>query len=439
MSSEALSSRQDIGLTQAQQTRGMRLAFMSQVVGVHLQLFIGASAICPLFIIKLGGSDLQAMLPASIFGLMLLVRIPVAVFIKPAQGKRFMQTCWTLSTLPIGVAMLASLWIGARPLTVWIVLVSLFFSQLLLSAGGTFWYPLLHDVVPTRQLGRFFGNLRAIWGMAYFGLSVLAGIFLGQDAQVWKFVVIFGVVTALQLVRQPFVARIPDRSKTAMAANAWRENIAYILKRKDILIFSGYFMLLMFLAGFLTQPLVLYMKHLGFSTRDNTLIYAASVLGSVLALVLAGRILDRIGTRRVFLGVHVVLSGLALLIALVGSLPMAYAKPCMTFLQITAGAALAVASLANTTQIFHMAPASAKTMFMSIMAVVSVMGLSLSPFLAGLILDSPWRTLSVDVGPMTFGIYQGLFLGAGLGLFLAMILLPFIRNVRAESRLDKLI
>lgn len=434
MSLEVLSSRQDIGLTEAQQIRGMRMAFMSQVAGVHLLLFIGASAICPLFIIKLGGSDLQAMLPASIAGLMILVQIPVSVLIKPAQGKRFLLTCYTLSVLPVGVALLAALWIGACPLTVWIVLVSLFLSQLLLYAGSTFWYPLLHDVVPARQLGRFFGNLRAIWSVAYFGLSVLAGIFLGQDAQVWKFVVVFGVVTALQLVREPFVARIPVRSKTVMVANAWREDIAYILKRKDILIFSGYFILLMFLAGFLTQPLVLYMKHLGFSMRDNTLIYASSVLGSVLALVLAGRIIDWIGTRRVFCGVHVILSGLALLIALVGSLPMAYIKPCMTVLQIMAGAALAVAGLANTAQIFHMAPAGAKTMFMSVMTVVGVMGLALSPFLAGLILDSPWRTLSVDVGPLTFGIYQGLFLGAGLGLLLAMILIPFIQNVRAGSR-----
>ena len=439
MTAEALSLRQNAGLTADQQTRGMRLAFMSQVVGVHLQLFVSVSAICPLFIIKLGGSDLQAMLPASIFGLMLLVQIPIAVLIKPAQGKQFLQTCWTLSALPIGVALLTALWIGACPLTVWIVLAALFLSQLLLSAGSTFWFPLLHDVVPARQLGRFFGNLRAIWSVAYFGLSVLAGIFLGQDAQVWKFVVIFGVVAALQLIRQPFIARIPVQSKADIVANAWRENITYILKHKDVLVFGGYFMLLMFLAGFLTQPLVLYMKHIGFSTRDNTLIYAASVLGSVIVLVLAGRIMDRIGTRLIFFGVHVVLSGLALLIVLVGSLPLAYAKPCMTVLQIMAGAALAVAGLANTAQIFHMAPATAKTMFMSIMVVICMMGLALSPLLAGLILESPWRTLSVDVGPLTFGIYQGMFLGAGLGLLLAMIMLPFIQNVRGGSRPGNLI
>ena len=51
MTPEVLSSRQDTGLTQAQQKRGMRLTYMSQAVGIHLQLFISASAICPLFII----------------------------------------------------------------------------------------------------------------------------------------------------------------------------------------------------------------------------------------------------------------------------------------------------------------------------------------------------------------------------------------------------
>lgn len=429
-----ISSPQAAGLTEAQQTRGMRLAYISQAVGANLQLFIGASAICPLFIKKLGGSDLQAMLPASIVGLMILVQIPISLFVAPAHGKRFLLTCWTLSFLPIGVAMPIALWMGAQPLTVWIVLGSFFASQLLLYAGSTFWYPLLYDVVPPRQLGRFFGNLRAIWSMAYFGLSVMAGIFLGQDTELWKFIVVFGVVAALQLVREPCVARIPAKPNPARAASAWREDLGDILKHKDILIFSGYFMLLMFLAGFLTQPLVLYMRDMGFSTRDNTLIYAASVLGSVLGLVLAGRIIDRIGTRLVFMGVHVVLSILALLIALVGSLPMVYAKPFMTVLQIMAGVALAVANLANTAQIFHMAPARAKTMFMSIMMVVSMMGCALSPFMAGLILDSPWRALSVDVGPVTFGIYPWLFMGAGTGLILAMVLLPFIQNVRAGSR-----
>jgi len=150
MNPETVSSPQATGLTKAQQTRGMRLAYLSQAVGAHLQLFIGASAICPLFIKKLGGSDLQAMLPASIVGLMILVQIPISVFVAPAHGKRFLLTCWTISFLPVGVAMLAALGMGAQPCTIWIVLGSFFTSQLLLYAGATFWYPLLYDVVPPR-------------------------------------------------------------------------------------------------------------------------------------------------------------------------------------------------------------------------------------------------------------------------------------------------
>jgi len=265
---------------------------------------------------------------------------------------------------------------------------------------------------------------------------VIAGIFLGKDPELWKFCVVLGGVAILQLLRTPCVARMPAPPASVMESESWswREDVRYIFGRRDILIFCGYFMLLMFLAGFLVQPLVLYMKHLGFSTRDNTLIYAASVLGSVLALVLAGIIVDRVGTRRVFLGVHIVLSVLALMIVVVGELTMAYARPFMMVLQIMAGAALAVAVLTNTTQIFHMAPPSAKVVYMSIMVSVSMLGRSFSPLLAGMILDSRWYRVSLTLGTITLDVFQLLFLGVGLGLLLAMIILPFIRNVRPGCR-----
>lgn len=436
MTRQDLSAQRQAGaaLTADQQTRGMRLAYVCQMLGVHLELFLSASALCPLFIKKLGGSDLQAMLPASMAGLMILIQIPISVLVAPALGKRFLSGCWVLASLPVVVIIVASLWFGAQALTVWIVLACIFVALLLLYGGSTFWYPLLDDVVPPRQLGRFFGTLRALWSLAYFAISVLAGIYVGRDPALWQFLVVLGAIAALQLLRKPCVARIPARLTHAIAAADWRKDIRAMIGRKDILMFCGYMMLLMFLAGFLAQPLVLYMKHLDFSTRDNTFIYAASVLGSVFALVLAGILVDRIGIRRVFLGVHLVLGALAFLIVVVGELPTGYAKPMLTVLQIIAGAAMAVAVLANTAQIFHLAPANAKTVYMSIMVSVSTIGKAFSPFLAGVILDSRWRQASVAIGLWTLDIFQLIFLGVGVGLILAMAILPFIQNTRPGGR-----
>ncbi|MBI2440699.1 MAG: hypothetical protein HYV35_04930 [Lentisphaerae bacterium] len=407
----------------------MRLAILGQALGTHLYLFISTSAVGPLFILKLGGSDLQAMLPASTAALMALLRIPLSVLVNSGHGKRFMVACWNLVALPASLALLTALWLGPGPLTVKIVLISFFLCQALEHAGSTFWFPLLHDIVPATRRGRFFGNLRSGWQLAYFGASVMAGIFLGLDPALWNFIVVFAVVGSLQIARQFFVGRLPVRPRVGAPVNSWRDDLAYILGNRQLLFLCGYLMLLVSLAGFMSQPLVLYMNHLGFSTRDNTLIYTSQVVGSVLVLVLAGRAIDRLGVRQVFFAVHVLLSGLAILTALVGSLPAAAAKPCLIVILIGAGAGLAAAGLAGTAQLFHLTPSSERVLIMNLMA-LSATGTAVPPLLTGLVLNSAWSAWSVNLGPLTFGIYQALFLAAGLGLLLAMSLLPFIKNVR---------
>lgn len=435
MALPSLASPAQAGLTAEQRERGMRLAMLGQFVGVHLELLIASSAICPLFIIKLGGSDLQAMLPAGLSGLMVLVQIFAAVLIKPKHGKQFMLWCWNLGAWSVGAALVVVLLLGTGPLTTWLVLTFFCLNQFFAYLGTIFWFPLLHDIIPARQRGRYFGKMRAIFGIIFFGLNVLSGIFLGSNPALWKFVVVFGLAAGLQIGRHLLQRQLPLRPQTVPLANSWREDIAYIFKSKPVMILCCYFTLLMFLAGFLTQPLVLYMKHLGFSVRDNTLIYAAATVGSVLALITVGKLVDRVSSRQVFFGIQLILSLLALLVAIVGLVPAGLAKPCLVGILVVSGATIAAGNLASTAQIFHVAPSGAKQMFMSIMH-IWVLGYYLAPLLAGLILDSSWRAFSIQLGNMTVGIYQMLFLGTGLLLLLALRLLPFIPNVRVTSPTD---
>jgi len=376
---------------------------------------------------------MQAMLPATMSGLLMMVQIPISFLLPRANGKKFMLNCWKLAALPMLPVLLSAIFLGERTIAVWITLASMIATVSLLWAGVTSWSPIIHDIVPKRQLGRFFGNIRAVWSITYFALSILAGLFLGKSPELWKFAVIFGFATVLQMIRNYFIARLPVVSESGGAPGTWKDEVRYIVRNRKMLVFAGYFVFLMFLSGFLGQPLVLYMNDLGFSARDNTLIYSASVLGSIIAVIISGIILDRIGTRRMFLTVHLAMSMLALLIALVGDLPIAWGKPLMTMLMILSGAALAVAQVASVAQVFHMAPTGGKTVYMSIMGTFSAAGVAISPFLTGLILDSSWRGMSATMGSMVLDIYQIIFLAAGIGLVLAMLFLPFIQNVRASA------
>jgi MFS family permease len=239
------------------------------------------------------------------------------------------------------------------------------------------------------------------------------------------------VVTVLQFLREPFVARIPQRVRPKTAIH-WRADLAAVWRQRDLLIFFGYFMLLMFLAGFIGQPTVLYMRQLGFSTGHNTVIYAMSALGNVLSLLVAGALLDRVGTKRVFKWVHLILCALAGTLVVAGELPVAIAGPLITGLLIASGAALASANLASTAQIFHFAPEQGKPFYMSLSVAVTTMGAALAPVCAGAVLDSRWGGRSLTLGPLSLSALQVLFLLAAVGLLLAMGLLPLVADVRAR-------
>ncbi len=420
-------------LTPEQQRRGMRYAYLSQVVGVHLQQTVAFSAITPLFIKRLGGSDLQAMLPATLMGLTYAVQIPFSLMVPPAGRKRFLVRCWFASSFPMLIASLLALWLGPGMPAVWTVLGGLLLCMILTYAGSAFWFPLLYDVVPEDQRGRFFGRLRAQWGVAYLAVSMTAGLFLGRDPAVWRFCAVFMFVTLLQFLREPLAARIPERATPPASGMGWRGDVRHVLGRREVRTYCAYYSLLMFLAGFLGQPLVLYMRQLGFSARDNTLIFATMTIGSILSQMVAGVLADRFGSKRVFMGVHVALCALALVIAAVGEFPIAVAAPVLTFLMIAAGATNAASTLANTAQIFHMAPQQGKPFFMSLLSSVFYIGGSLAPLAMGAILDSRLREFHVAAGPVDLDIFQLCFVAAGVGLLAAMSLLRMIPDVKAQK------
>lgn len=421
-------------LTPDEQRKGMRAAQISQVLGAHLSLFLGYSAITPLYIKRLGGSDLHALLPSVFIALGAGLQLPVAMFVRPRNIRTFLVRCWFLSSLPVLFALGMGLAFEPGPLAVGIVLTGVLASQAFGYIGATFWFPLLHDVVPPGQRGRFFGKMRAMWSAVYLVLGIFAGLFLGEEPPQWKFVAVLGGVTLLQFLREPFVARIPLRRHNPAPLN-WRADWRDAMSRRDLLAFIVYFSVLLFLSGFIGQPTVLYMRQLGYSAGQNTMIYAMSTVGSALALLVAGVLIDRVGTKRVFLGVHLVLAALALGLAAAGELPRDIAAPLLTGLLIVSGAALAVSSLASTTQIFHLTPERNKPFCMNLATSLTMLGAGLSPMLTGIILDSRLGGAVLKVGPLEIGMLQVLFISAGLGLLLAISLLPFVQDMHPGAKI----
>ena len=425
------------GLSDAQRTGGMRLACAGQSLGMILQQMLFLGALGPLFIKRLGGSDFQAMMCPTLFGVLALLQLPTSVLVPPAQGKRVMLWCWgAMGFFTILAVALAAL-LGPGQPAVWAVIAALGVGLIFHSCGGTFWFPLLYQVVPPERRGRFFGKMRALWGAVVFAAVLAAGAFLGRDPPLWRFYVVIGLAVAAFLGRNFFVARIP-LARAVVAADRnyhdWKRHLRAMLARGEVMIFCLYYTLLGFGGGFLALPVVLYMNHKGWAVRDNVIIYSFASLGMVIALAGSGHLVDRLGTKRVFLGTHVLLCVVCFGMVGIGAMPTGPARLLMPTALVLLGAARAVAALACTAQLFHLAPEQGRVLFMSLGRILLFAGPALSPPLAGKLaqLASPawrWRTFA---GPLD--VFQVMFAAAGLGLVGLLWMLRLVRDVRAEPR-----
>ena len=422
-------------LTPAQQQRGMRLVYAGQSSGQVLMHLMNNSSFGTLLIVHLGGTDLQAMLPASLLLLLRGVQIPVSLKVPPEAGKGFLLTCWKLSAVALAGVLAVTFVPASGPGLCWALLGCLAVASAIHMVGGTFWFPLLHDVVPDDQRGRFFGKMRTAWTFTGLAAIYIVAALLGNDPPRWRFQVVLAGGIALFLLRIAIIARVPQPGQQGERQDYtdWRQYVRDILHRPEVRVFCVYFAVLSFFAGFLRTPLVLYMKQMGFAADGNMAAFGFASLGMVLSLMMAGVLVDRIGTRRVFLAAHVVLCSVAFAVAAVGYLPLGWAAVLMPIALTVAGGMGATAGVACTAQLFHLAPDRGRAFFMSLSMMVVTVGTGLSPVVTGLVLGAVPADRQTDVLGVPMNVFQLLLCLSGAGLLAGMVLLHWVQDVRDEG------
>ncbi len=165
--------------------------------------------------------------------------------------------------------------------------------------GNTAWFPILHDIVPKKVTGRFFGNLRTYWQICAMVSTLAVAFFIGNESRWWKFEVIFVVGLLGVLISTLCLIPITEIPK---------EYIAY--KRKSILrrfrellsdktlrhltLYISFFLLAVSIWG----PFrITYLKKLGYSEGFILGAMAMYNFGAILSLKLWGKISDRFGNR----------------------------------------------------------------------------------------------------------------------------------------------
>jgi MFS family permease len=426
------------GLTDQQQTRGMRYTYIAVCFGSIMFVLMRGSAIGPLFIKRLGGSDLQALLIAAFVTLFHVIQIPIALKIAPSKGKTFMLGCWYVYALLLAVAVLLPSFLPPGQTTVISVLILVAMAFAIRSAGGPFWFPLIHDVVPVDRRGRFFGKLRALWTSGCFVYVLLAGVFLGSQPEpdIWKFQVILGIAAIFALIRNVFVSVIPTGNSLSrdLDYDDWKAYIKEFLLHRELLLFCTYFGAFSILATFLRQPLILYLRHMGLPDGNNVIVFNFNMLGMVLFLLAGGVLVDRFGTKPIFLVSHVILFLLCMAVVGIGMLPLDPARILMAVAMILSGGTLAVAGIACTAQMFHLVPDRGRVFFMSLAMIILWSGFTISPLVAGDILNRTGPDWTLHFLGVQLDIFQVMFASAGLAMLPIIGLLRFVDNVKPKAQ-----
>lgn len=427
------SEQQELGA--AQQRRGMRSAYLGQASGILFTMLLMQSAMGTLLIKALGGSDGLAMFFGAFLGYARIAQVPASLIVHPARGKRFLLRCWAVYGVLCAAAVAIPFVLSSGPSTAMVVVVLLCVATLISQLGTTFWFPLLHDVVPTDRRGRFFGMLRATWTSALFVAVVLSGLFLGPGPAIWRYQVVLLLAVGGIFLRNVFVRRIPTAReflKDQDDFNDWRRHTENLLSRREVVVFITYYCALGFCVGFLAQPLVLYMESLGFKTDGNMIVTSFAVLGSLVSYVVAGRLVDRVGTKRVFLVAHVGLCIACFAAIGIGELPYAAAAILMPALLVFAGAIRAGAGLACTAQLFHLAPDRGRAFFLCLGNVLVFAGPATAPVVAGALLSMVGEDWRMTLAGRDFSIHQVMLAGAGVLLLAGVALLYFVHDVRVR-------
>ncbi len=414
----------------------MRYANIGQATGIVLIMLLIRSAFGTLFIKHLGGSDRLAMLLGAIIGFARLLQIPVSLRVHPSDGKKFMLRCWLVYALAMTVAVVIPSFMEIGTATAWAVVLTVFVAVTVGQCGSTFWFPMLHDVVPADMRGRFFGRMRACWSTTVFIAIIASGLFLGKDPETWQFQTVMVVGVALVLLRNYFISKIPVAAESLADQDDfgdWKKHISSLLRRPEAMIFCVYFAATAFCLGFLGQPLVLYMKHMGFPTNENMIIFGFATLGTILSLLIGGRLVDRLGTKHIFLAAHVVLCVVCFAVVGIGMLPRSQAKVLMPIALVLVGAARAVGFLACTTQLFHLAPDRGRAFFLCLANILIFAGPAMAALVAATLLSVLPAGWSATVAGMELNVFQ-LMLGMGGAMLLVIIgLLRFVKDVRPKS------
>jgi len=297
------------------------------------------------------------------------------------------------------------------------------------SASASNWFALLSPIIPRNIRGRFFGTMRISWQTTgiVFTLVVTTLLKLFTQIRFFQYVLLFIIICAI--FRMYLYWKIPELEKKQPSSKGLLNSLMKILRVPGYLPFCAYTFLLILFTGASGWVLGLLGKDILFFSDSQILLMGNSgAAGAVAGFYIGGKMVDRLGTKPVFLICHLGFAVVLFLTVLRGLFPF----PDIVTMCLLSGlfsVAFAASGIAFSSELLAIIPSESKSLSTGFHLSLVSAGIALSSLVIGQalklnVLNPEWTLLG-----QTLCAYDTVLLGSAVMILLLIITLGLIPSV----------
>jgi len=291
------------------------------------------------------------------------------------------------------------------------------------------WFALLHPIIPEKIRGRFFGRLRLTWQSIGIVLTLFFIYILDQFPSLGMYQAVLAIISILMAFRIMFYQKIPELDKPAPPKQSFLKTLMNVISIPDYISFCSYCFLLTFFTAACPQIFNLIEKDvLNFSKTEIVFIGNLLIVGALVGFVLGGRMVDKLGTKYVFMFCHFGF-GAILILFLLRSLFPGKTIVFVGVLTLLFGLVQAASGLAMTSETLVLIPKENKSLATGLWFTLYTGGTGLSGITSSKALELNLINPEWELFGMPMSNYDGLLLMFGTMVLLMTVTLGLIPSV----------
>lgn len=291
------------------------------------------------------------------------------------------------------------------------------------------WFALLSPLIPETIRGSFFGAMRVSWQIFAIGCSFILTFILEKSTSLGTYQLILTFFTCLLILQIFLYSKVPEIEKSSFGKKSLPKIVASISEVPGYMPFCAYCFLLMLATGAWPVTMGLLEKNvLHFS--DDTIVHMGTMLflGAMVGFYTGGKLVDKFGTKMVFLVVHFLYVLFLFLVILRGMIPIPLVS-YFSFLTFGLGLIQASSSIAITSEMMALAPAKNKSVIISFCMSLQWGGAAISGIINGKLIEYGLLNKTWIFKGLTLSNYDTLILFNSVMVFVFIVTLGLIPSV----------